>query len=118
MVLFSLTMYKFWTILRADWNHVPLVKLLVRDGTWAFVLLFCKQPDAYYENSGKSIEYRLVAYVGQLALYCLAPHAYEGALYGQVVSLRVATCFPLTFVQLVADDFLFLCTVSLLRVVS
>ena len=40
--LFTLTVYKFLQALRSGWGHIPLVKLLMRDGTWAFFLLFCK----------------------------------------------------------------------------
>lgn len=43
-VMFSLTVYKFAGALRSGWGHIPLVKLLIRDGTWAFILLFGMHP--------------------------------------------------------------------------
>lgn len=39
--LFGLTLYKFIEAARLGWGDVPLIVLLVRDGTWAFFLLFC-----------------------------------------------------------------------------
>ncbi len=41
-LLFSLTSYRFYNTLKAGWRDVPLMSVLIRDGTWAFFLLFCK----------------------------------------------------------------------------
>ncbi|TFK24673.1 hypothetical protein FA15DRAFT_655763 [Coprinopsis marcescibilis] len=41
-VLFSFTASKFYTAIRDGWGNVPIIKVLARDGTWAFILLFCK----------------------------------------------------------------------------
>lgn len=41
-LLFGLTVYKFIQAARSGWGEIPLVLLLVRDGTWAFFLLFCE----------------------------------------------------------------------------
>jgi len=38
--LFAITFYKFIQAVRAGWSDVPLVALLMRDGTWAFFVLF------------------------------------------------------------------------------
>lgn len=47
-LLFGLTLYKFIQALRSGWGDVPLIILLVRDGTWAFFLLFCRYRLASY----------------------------------------------------------------------
>ena len=39
-VLFILTLAKFLVALRSGWGRTPVVFLLVRDGTWAFILIF------------------------------------------------------------------------------
>ncbi|KAI0290331.1 hypothetical protein B0F90DRAFT_1672015 [Multifurca ochricompacta] len=39
-LLFILTLFKFIVALRNGWGRTPVVYLLVRDGTWAFVLIF------------------------------------------------------------------------------
>ncbi|KAH9985263.1 hypothetical protein BJV77DRAFT_1071528 [Russula vinacea] len=39
-VLFVLTLIKFLVALRGGWGRTPVVFLLVRDGTWAFILIF------------------------------------------------------------------------------
>ena len=43
-VLFILTLIKFIVALRSGWGRTPVVFLLVRDGTWAFVLIFGLPP--------------------------------------------------------------------------
>lgn len=40
--LFSITVYKFYHAARSGLGDVPLIVLLVRDGTWAFIILFGK----------------------------------------------------------------------------
>lgn len=39
-VLFILTLIKFLVALRSGWGRTPVLFLLVRDGTWAFILIF------------------------------------------------------------------------------
>jgi hypothetical protein len=39
-VLFVLTLFKFLVALRNGWGRTPVIYLLVRDGTWAFILIF------------------------------------------------------------------------------
>ncbi|PPQ87463.1 hypothetical protein CVT25_008199 [Psilocybe cyanescens] len=65
--LFGLTLYKFIEAARLGWGDVPLIVLLVRDGTWAFFLLF-------------------FVYVGQLGLYAVPNSAYAGVLYGWLLT--------------------------------
>lgn len=43
-VLFVLTLIKFIVALRSGWGRTPVVFLLVRDGTWAFILIFGSLP--------------------------------------------------------------------------
>jgi hypothetical protein len=43
-VLFILTLIKFLVALRNGWGRTPVVFLLVRDGTWAFILIFGSPP--------------------------------------------------------------------------
>ena len=43
-VLFVLTLIKFLVALRGGWGRTPVVFLLVRDGTWAFILIFGSPP--------------------------------------------------------------------------
>ena len=38
--LFAATAVKFYYSLKAGWGHIPILHLLMRDGTWAFVVLF------------------------------------------------------------------------------
>ncbi|KAH9485097.1 hypothetical protein JR316_0002004 [Psilocybe cubensis] len=66
--LFSLTLYKFIEAARSGWGDVPLIVLLMRDGTWAFFLLF-------------------FIYVGQLSLYALPNTSYAGVLYGWLLTI-------------------------------
>jgi len=65
--LFGLTLYKFFQAARSGWGDVPLIVLLMRDGTWAFFLLF-------------------FVYVGQVGLYGLHNHAFAGVLYGWLLT--------------------------------
>ncbi|KDR67787.1 hypothetical protein GALMADRAFT_1061626 [Galerina marginata CBS 339.88] len=67
-VLFALTMHKFVQGVKDDWGEFPITKLLIRDGTWAFFLLF-------------------FVYVSQLSLYAL-PNDYSAeVLYSWILSL-------------------------------
>lgn len=43
-VLFILTLIKFLLALRGGWGRTPVVFLIVRDGTWAFILIFGSPP--------------------------------------------------------------------------
>ncbi|KAJ7690720.1 hypothetical protein B0H17DRAFT_586501 [Mycena rosella] len=66
--LFSLTAFKFVGALRAGWGDTPLVSLVMRDGTWAFLLLF--------------------AFVtGYAALYALKNHTFSGMLSGWLLTV-------------------------------
>ncbi|KAI3621284.1 hypothetical protein WG66_014527 [Moniliophthora roreri] len=67
-ILFGLTLYKFITGVRAGWGNVPIVKLLMRDGTWAFFVLF-------------------IIIVAQSSLYGLENHAFAGILYSWTLTL-------------------------------
>lgn len=48
-MLFTVTIYKFILAVRDGWGDVALIVLLIRDGTWAFCLLFCAS--SFYRNS-------------------------------------------------------------------
>ncbi|KAF8160763.1 hypothetical protein B0H34DRAFT_351024 [Crassisporium funariophilum] len=65
--LFAITSYKFILAARSGWGDVPLIVLLMRDGTWAFFLLF-------------------IVYVGQISLYALSNPAFSGILYGWLLT--------------------------------
>ncbi|TFY65126.1 hypothetical protein EVG20_g5710 [Dentipellis fragilis] len=39
-ILFGFTLVKFIQAVRTGWGHTPVISLLVRDGTWAFALVF------------------------------------------------------------------------------
>ncbi|KJA27900.1 hypothetical protein HYPSUDRAFT_884936 [Hypholoma sublateritium FD-334 SS-4] len=66
-LLFGLTLHKFIQAARSGWGDVPLILLLVRDGTWAFFLLF-------------------FIYVAQLSLYALKNHAFSGVFYSWLLT--------------------------------
>ncbi|KAF8891739.1 hypothetical protein BD779DRAFT_144646 [Infundibulicybe gibba] len=65
-LLFSLTAYKFFRAIR-EGGGVPLITLLMRDGTWAFFVLF-------------------IVYVGQVSLYGLKNHALAGIFYSWLLT--------------------------------
>ncbi|KAJ7496991.1 hypothetical protein FB451DRAFT_1018329, partial [Mycena latifolia] len=67
-LLFSLTTFKFVGALRAGWGDTPLVSLVMRDGTWAFLLLFA-------------------FIVGYASLYALKNHTFAGTLYGWILTV-------------------------------
>ncbi|KAJ8079842.1 hypothetical protein PM082_016667 [Marasmius tenuissimus] len=67
-LLFALTAYKFFRGLREGWGEIPTVSLIMRDGTWAFCLLF-------------------VVAVGEASLYSLKNHAFAGILYAWMLTL-------------------------------
>ncbi|TFK61652.1 hypothetical protein BDN72DRAFT_434883 [Pluteus cervinus] len=71
-ILFVLTSIKFGIAVRAGWGHVPLVAILMRDGTWAFIVLFLVLAGA------------LVLFVGNVG-------AYSCLLYGWLLT-SVSAC--------------------------
>lgn len=40
--LFVLTLVNFVKEAKGDWGRTPLAAIIVRDGTWAFLLFLCK----------------------------------------------------------------------------
>ncbi|KAJ7039107.1 hypothetical protein C8F04DRAFT_317552 [Mycena alexandri] len=66
--LFALTVFKFVQAVREGWGDTPLLSLVMRDGTWAFFLLFA-----------------VVA--GDAALYGLKNHQFASVLYGWLLSV-------------------------------
>ncbi|KAJ7125049.1 hypothetical protein C8R44DRAFT_130026 [Mycena epipterygia] len=67
-LLFGLTAVKFVRALREGWGDTPLVGLVMRDGTWAFILLFA-------------------AVGGDASLYTVKNHAIAGVLYGWLLTI-------------------------------
>ncbi|KAJ8079888.1 hypothetical protein PM082_016713 [Marasmius tenuissimus] len=67
-LLFGLTLYKFLAGIREGWRDIPVVKLLMRDGTWAFFLLF-------------------IELVAEVSLYGPKNHAYAGVLYAWLLTV-------------------------------
>ncbi|PPQ98796.1 hypothetical protein CVT24_003354 [Panaeolus cyanescens] len=65
--LFIITLYKFIQAARSGWGDVPLIVLLVRDGTWAFFMLFA-------------------IYAGQGFVFLLSNKAYSGVLYAWILT--------------------------------
>ncbi|KAJ6495695.1 hypothetical protein C8R47DRAFT_369603 [Mycena vitilis] len=66
--LFGLTLFKFVHAVRDGWGDTPLVGLVMRDGTWAFILLFA-------------------VVGGDACLYGLKNHTFSGVLYGWLLSV-------------------------------
>ncbi|KAF9452727.1 hypothetical protein P691DRAFT_803449 [Macrolepiota fuliginosa MF-IS2] len=66
-LLFSLTAYRFYGTVKAGWGDVPLMSLLMQDGTWAFFLLF-------------------LIYLGYALLVIIPHHSSSGVLYGWLVA--------------------------------
>ncbi|KAF9260937.1 hypothetical protein L218DRAFT_871312, partial [Marasmius fiardii PR-910] len=61
-VLYALMLYQFLRGLKTSWGNIPIIKLLMRDGTWGFFLLF-------------------VSVTAYSSLYGLKNSAYAGVLY-------------------------------------
>lgn len=61
--LFAVTSYKFVKAVKSGWGDTPIMVIVMRDGTWAFTLLF-------------------LLLVAEAFLYGLAKDAYIGILYG------------------------------------
>ncbi|KAJ2924762.1 hypothetical protein H1R20_g12330, partial [Candolleomyces eurysporus] len=78
-ILFALTAWRFLEAVKAGWGNVPIIQLLMRDGTWAFILLFA-------------------ILLGEAFLYGFAPEAYTDVLYGWLNTafafcVRTRPCF-------------------------
>ncbi|KAH6919334.1 hypothetical protein BKA70DRAFT_1394657 [Coprinopsis sp. MPI-PUGE-AT-0042] len=61
--LFVVTLWNFIGAVKEGWGNVPLVVLLIRDGTWAFLLLFA-------------------ILISEAALFGFSPGGYTSILYG------------------------------------
>ncbi|KAJ7647622.1 hypothetical protein FB45DRAFT_822622 [Roridomyces roridus] len=66
--LFALTAIHFGRALREGWGDTPLVHLVMRDGTWAFLLLFA-------------------VLVGASSLYTVKNQSYAGIIYGWLLTV-------------------------------
>ncbi|KAF7350568.1 hypothetical protein MSAN_01616600 [Mycena sanguinolenta] len=66
-VLFLLTVIRFVQAIRAGWGKMPLLLLIIRDGTWAYLLA-------------------VLIVISDLSLYALKNHVYGGILYGWMVT--------------------------------
>ncbi|KAJ3550553.1 hypothetical protein NMY22_g405 [Coprinellus aureogranulatus] len=62
-LLFGFTIWKFILAVKSGWGDIPIMRLLVRDGTWAFILLF-------------------LILVSEALLYGFSTEAFSGVLYG------------------------------------
>lgn len=81
--LFIVTMCKFVGAVRSGWGSVPIVQLLARDGTWAFMLLFgTSSSDTLVRALLTSVQ---GVAISEAALYALAAEAYTGFLYGSAL---------------------------------
>jgi len=65
--LFTVTAVKFVFAVRAGWGNTPLLTLLMRDGTWAFFVLF-------------------IVLISDASLYGLKNPAYSGVIYGWLLT--------------------------------
>ncbi|KAF8212656.1 hypothetical protein K438DRAFT_1957274 [Mycena galopus ATCC 62051] len=66
-VLFSLTMFRFAQAVRTGWGKAPLLRLIVRDGTWAYL-------------------FAVLIIMGDVAIFRLKNHAFSGVLYGWMIT--------------------------------
>ncbi|KAF9260935.1 hypothetical protein L218DRAFT_871223, partial [Marasmius fiardii PR-910] len=66
-ILFALTLHQFLCGLRTSWGSIPIIRLLMRDGTWGFFLLF-------------------VSVAAGSSLYGLKNSAYSGVLYSWLLT--------------------------------
>ncbi|KAJ7263657.1 hypothetical protein B0H12DRAFT_1103321 [Mycena haematopus] len=66
-VLFSLTVVRFVQAIREGWGKLPLLLLIVRDGTWAYLLA-------------------VLILIGDVSLYGLTNPSYGDILYGWIVT--------------------------------
>ncbi|EEB99508.1 hypothetical protein MPER_00803 [Moniliophthora perniciosa FA553] len=84
-ILFGLTLYKFITGIRAGWGNVPIVKLLMRDGTWAFFVLF-------------------LIIVAESSLYGLENHAFAGVLYSWTLTVYAFCGYRILLISITLRD--------------
>ncbi|KAJ7798105.1 hypothetical protein B0H13DRAFT_1674162, partial [Mycena leptocephala] len=66
-VLFTLTIHRFVRAMRTGWGKVPLLRLIVRDGMWAYLLA-------------------VLIVIGDVSMYALKNHSYSGLLYGWMIT--------------------------------
>ncbi|KAG9220641.1 hypothetical protein CCMSSC00406_0003740 [Pleurotus cornucopiae] len=67
IILFLLTVVRFGIAVRAGWGRIPLVELIMRDGTWAFFVL-------------------VAIVIAEAGLFGLENHALAGVLYGWLLT--------------------------------
>ncbi|KAJ3566529.1 hypothetical protein NP233_g6948 [Leucocoprinus birnbaumii] len=67
ILLFILTSYRFYSTIKGGWGRVPLVSVMMRDGTWAFFLLF-------------------FIYAGYATLIIIPHESYSGVLFGWLLA--------------------------------
>lgn len=82
-ILFLLTAWKFFGAVKAGWGDVPIIQLLMRDGTWAFFLLF----GAFYFGSGFRNSHQThvplaVTFLGDVIVYSTPSNINHDVLYG------------------------------------
>ncbi|KAJ6543975.1 hypothetical protein B0H19DRAFT_292807 [Mycena capillaripes] len=82
--LFSLTVVKFVGAVREGWGDTPLVGLVMRDGTWAFITLFSRISFFFPCNFRLTLT---AVVVGYASLYALKNHTFAGMLYGWILSV-------------------------------
>lgn len=83
-ILFVLTGWKFYQAVRSGWGDVPLMLLLMRDGTWAFFALFGEGQGSFI--IAHDLTSNSAVLLGEGILYGAAPDAYSGVLFGSVRS--------------------------------
>ncbi|KAF5379356.1 hypothetical protein D9757_007675 [Collybiopsis confluens] len=79
-LLFFLTARKFILSLRSGWGRVPIVVLLMRDGTWAFLVLLGKH------NALNSLGCRSLL-ACDASIYGFKNHAFAGLLYSWLLTV-------------------------------
>ncbi|KAF4598135.1 hypothetical protein EYR38_006531 [Pleurotus pulmonarius] len=67
IILFLLTVVRFAIAVRSGWGRIPLVELIMRDGTWAFFVL-------------------VAIVIAEAGLFGLENHALAGVLYGWLLT--------------------------------
>lgn len=84
-LLLVLTLWKSAAAVRAGWGHMPLVVLLVRDGSWAFLAIFCKRtPIPIYHTFLTSHRELQVTFVINMVYHEFAPPGTQSALFKYV----------------------------------
>ncbi|KAF5379357.1 hypothetical protein D9757_007674 [Collybiopsis confluens] len=71
-LLFVLTAFKFIRSLRSGWGQVPIIALLMRDGTWAFFILlaFLVCNPSLYQSTNHSFAGLLYTWLLSIYSYC------------------------------------------------